>query len=508
MNKRFLLVFATASMMIAAHAQISRLGQGVEYKGEVSEVGASGTYAPLWLSSNRQGLSSVENNSGYLRGAIVRKTETDSLHHWKFGYGIDAAVAYNYTSKIVVQQLYAEVQYRFLRLSVGSKERFMPLKNDELSMGGMTFSDNARPIPQVRVEIPDWWNISRHARFVWFKGHAAYGMQTDGNWQQDFVGGVDSEKLFAKRLMYHSKAGYFKFGNEERFPLSFNLGLEMVCQFGGNIWNLTQRGGQDGTFENPVKANSGLRAMFDAFIPGGSDANDGSQFSNVAGNQLGSWNLGFEWNPGDWKVRAYMDHYFEDHSQMFIQYGWKDALIGLEAQLPKNKVLDGIVYEYMNTTDQSGPVYHDNTDVLGSQISGNDNYYNHHVYGAYQHWGQVLGNPMIVSPLYNTGDYAGVLRIYDNRIKAHHIGLSGKPCDDFNWRLLLTHQASLGTYYNPHDKLAATHVLAEGTYTPHTLRNWAFTLGLGTTTGSLYDNSYGAMLKVTKTGVFQKRGKK
>ena len=50
------------------HAQTadSILTYRVEASGNVS----NGTYAPLWLTSNRYGLSSVEPNSGYVRAGI------------------------------------------------------------------------------------------------------------------------------------------------------------------------------------------------------------------------------------------------------------------------------------------------------------------------------------------------------------------------------------------------------------------------------------------------------
>ena len=53
---------------------IKRMLRGVEYSAELSGTAGTGDYAPLWLHSNRHGLSSIESNSGYLRGGVFRNT--------------------------------------------------------------------------------------------------------------------------------------------------------------------------------------------------------------------------------------------------------------------------------------------------------------------------------------------------------------------------------------------------------------------------------------------------
>lgn len=504
--QRILILSTALTAWTAAQAQISHLGEGVEYKVEASETGATEEIAPLWLTANRYGLSSTENNSGYLRAAIERKSENDSARNWRFGYGADLVLPYNYTSSWVVQQLYGEVQFHKFRVSLGSKERQQDFKNDALSTGGMTLSNNARPIPQLRAELTDWWYFTgRRHHILAFKGHAAYGMQTDGDWQERFVGGEESKHIFAKNILYHSKAGYFKLGDERRFPLTGMFGLEMVAQFSGEVWNLRDRGGTGNEdFESHQVMSHGLRDFIDAFIPGGSDVNDGA-YANVAGNQLGSWMFSIDWNTPQWGVRAYLDHFFEDHSMMFFQYGWKDNLFGLEARLPKNPYVSNVVLEFNGTTDQSGSIYHDITQELPTGIYGRDIYYSHHIYGAYQHWGQVQGNPLIVSPIYNADHN---LYIYHNRIKAFHIGLDGSPCPDLHWRALYTYQHSLGAYDRFVEDNHAHHFLAEVSLRPHQLNGWSFGLGLASTTGSLLGNTYGLQTTITKSGIIGRRNKK
>ena len=60
------------------------------------------------------------------------------------------------------------------------------------------------------------------------RGHISYGMMTDGNFQQDYVGGGDAH--YAKNVLLHTKAGYIRLGNKDKFPLVFEGGLEWATQ--------------------------------------------------------------------------------------------------------------------------------------------------------------------------------------------------------------------------------------------------------------------------------------
>ena len=110
------------------------LGDGLEYRLETSG-SFSNEKTPLWLNANKYGLSSLEKQNGYLRGCLLRPLATDNAHHWGIGYGVDVVVPYHFTSKLVVQQAFAEVRWLHGVLSVGAKEYPMELKNQTLSSG-------------------------------------------------------------------------------------------------------------------------------------------------------------------------------------------------------------------------------------------------------------------------------------------------------------------------------------------------------------------------------------
>lgn len=510
MKKNLLFVWCFLMGGLLINAQ-NRLVEDLEYSVSAQTAASTSKDAPFWFTANRYGSASAKQYSASLRASLMRPIEHDSLRRWRLGYGLDLIGGYGLQGKFNVQQAFVDVQYKNARLSFGSKERPVEFRNNELSSGGMTFSNNAVPIPQVRFELPRWWNISGKSRMVFIKGHIAYGMCTDGRWQERNNGG-DTRFLYAKNTLYHSKAGYIKIGNEERFPLVASGGLEMASQFGGTVYNMTGYGGAisvdgDHTYgygsRNVMPHNA--KAFLDAFIPGGADPNDGD-YSNVGGNQLGSWQLNLGWYAKNWSVKAYMEHFFEDHSMMFWQYVWKDNLLGLEVNLPANRFVSSAVFEYIGTMDQSGSIYHDKTANLPIGLYGRDNYYLHHLYGGYQHWGFLQGNPLLISPLYNDN---GLLEPLASRQRSFHAGLSGDPHPDLHWRMLFTHVRGLGSYVRPSGNPEhGTFFLAEVSYKPHQLKDWQFMLSVGTNAGQMLKTSQGVMLTVSKCGLLNRSNKK
>lgn len=476
-------------------AQLSRLGEDIQYGGSLRGSFGGGDNAPFWFTSNRYGLGPVGDNTVQARAYIKRDAEADSILSWRLGYGADIAAGYGNQSEFNIQQAYVDVQWQMLRLSIGQKERPSELKNAELSTGGMTLGINARPVPQVRLEMPEFWTVPGTRGLFSFKAHIAYGMYTDNIWQRHWAEGTDN--IYTKNSLFHSKALFLRVGNERKFPLMLTGGLEMACQFGGRGYN--QVGYRGEVIEQGVKLGGNI---FKAFFPSGGDIND-DNFSNASGNHIGSWHLRLDWKDKRWSVAAYMDHLFEDHSQMFMQYGfWKDMLLGLEVNLPQNRYLSTVVYEHLGTMNQSGPIYHDATVENPVQISANDTYYKHHNYGAWQHGGFVMGNPLIPSPMYNgyLGN-PGMLSIYFSRVNAHHVGLKGNPSPYFSWRALYTYEKNLGTYDKPTmDPLKGHFLLLEATYAPKKLRGLSFTAAYGHNHGSLLGRSNGMMLTVAWDG--------
>lgn len=486
MTYRRVLLYIGISLYVCSPVQ-AQFTKGMNYSVETGISFSGGEHTPMWLTANKQGFSSIKKNNGYLRAGVFRSLEKNK--RFSYAFGIDVATAYNFTSSFIVQQAYVDLKYLCLGMTVGSKEYTSELKNSLLTSGALTYSGNARPIPQVRIGIPEYILIPGTKEFLYLKGHVAYGMFTDDNWQVDFAA---PNSKYTEHILYHSKALFIKLGNQKKFPLIFEGGLEMQAQFGGNAYHANGE---------TVNMPNGIKDFFKVFIPsaGGSNTPWGEQ-ANVYGNHIGSWNFSLSYQLKSWKFRAYYEHLFEDASQMFGEYGWKDCLTGVEITFPKNPIISSLVYEYLGTKDQSGPIFHDQTEVIPDQISAMDNYYNHYLYTGWQHWGMGIGNPLLVAPLYNKD---GDISFKSNRVKGHHLGFMGQPITDLQYRILLSYTRNWGTYFEPfYDIKDNINGLIEATYKPHQLKNWNFTLSLGFDTGDMLGKSFGGMITIKKTGLF------
>lgn len=489
------------------------LGKGLGYNVEMQSTFSDGR-TPLWMNANRHGLSSLETGNGYFRAGVFRPLRTDSARRWGIGYGVDLAVPYNFTSNFVVQQAFAEGRWLHGSLTVGSKQYPMELKNNRLSSGSQTLGINARPVPQVRLALPDYWTLPFGSGWIHLKGHIAYGRMTDDSWQHDFTG---KRSKYADDVLYHSKAGYLKIGNEDRFcPFSIELGLEMASSFGGTSYLPDGQGGM-----TAVKGKTGLGAYWKAFLPGGADAGE-TTYQNVEGNQVGSWLVRMNWDTEMWRMSIYADKYFEDHSAMFqldydgygegdewqvkkkhryLLYDFKDIMLGAEFRMKYDRWVNSVVFEYIYSKYQSGPIYHDHTSAVPDHIGGKDNFYNHGIYTGWQHWGQVIGNPLYRSPIYNSD---GTISVQDNRFMAFHLGIDGRPLERLTYRLLASWQEGLGTYDDPYDKKHHNvSFLVEGEYAfgGRLLEGWSVRGGYAMDFGRILGNNFGFQLTVAKTGL-------
>ena len=274
---------------------LTRSLRQIEYNIETQGSFANGD-TPLWLNANHYGLSSIKGNNGYLRAAISHNVKADSLNKWRIGYGLDLAAPINYTSHFIIQQLYADFEYKKIRLTIGAKQQPMLLKNTSLSSGSQTLGINARPIPCVRFEIPEYLNISGRGNWAAIRGHISYGMQTDGNFEADYVG-TNTSAHYAKNVLVHTKAGYLRLGNKQKFPLTFEGGIEMATQFGGTAYNVVT---WDGINTSPLKMTHKLKDFINATFGLGGDVTDGQGYANATGNTLGSWLARLSWQERNW----------------------------------------------------------------------------------------------------------------------------------------------------------------------------------------------------------------
>lgn len=474
--------------LTAAHA-LEPLEYEVEAMGSLS----SGENTPFWLTANRQGLGDVSKGYGFVRAAA--KMAAPERRRLTFGFGADLVGSWRSDAPFLVRELYGEMRYRDFILSVGPRTMAdtARLVNPRLSSGDLLFSGNALPIPEVRLAMPAYLNIPGLRGWLGFKAYISYGRFTDSGWQRSFSA-PDSRTGWTEDVLFHSKGLHLRIGPANA-PFRFEGGLEMAAQFGGRL----------------IKGDSvvasmgnGTKHFWKVLFPGsGDDSPVKGERTNILGNHVGEWSARLTWQPNarPFTLAAYYLHFFDDHSMMFFNHPWRDGLFGLELSIPGGRWITGAVYEFLSTTDQSGPVYWDHTPAVPEQVSGRDDYYNNFIYNAWQHWGLGIGNPLIIAPEYNSD---GVIAFQCNRIRSHHWAITGRPLPQLSYRILASYTRGWGTYKRPYyDVKTNLNLLLEATWSPSALPGWSASLALASDSGHLLGSSFGAALTLRKTGILK-----
>ncbi len=492
MIKRLFGILSLATLVSTTQAQ------NIEYRVETTGTYAGEDTPPTWHLSNRQGLSGNEAGFAYMRAGLAGDY-TLGNKGISLSWGADVVAGEGLTSTIYLQQAYADVNWKMFALSMGQKERWGELKNHRISSGGLVESGNARPVPQIRIEVPEYYDFFGTNGWFKIRGHLAYGWFSDGEWQKDWVNDGNAHTVGVR---YHSKAIFFKIGKKEKHPLSFEWGLQMTTQFGGTIYNFENVKGVNHT--NPTR----LTDYFKAFVPSSGDK-EYTDFdkANIAGNHLGSWHAAINWEQEEWSLRTYYEHLFDDHSQMFMEYGlWTEQLVGIELKLKDCKWIKNLAIEYFNLKNQSGPVYHDKTDKIPDQISCRDDNYNHKWYNGWFNYGMVMGSPLVTSPIYNENR---ILNCYNNRVEAFHIGIEGEPTEELSYRILFTHSNNWGTYKDPFTEIKTNNAgLVEIAYKPCKLKGWSVKASYAFDNGGLHGNNCrSGMFTICKSGIINLKKK-
>ena len=460
-------------------------------------VAFNGTNAPYYHIANRQGLSSISPNNGYLRAGVIKKTNQSK--RFDYGGAIDLVGAAGFSSPFIIQQAYAEVQFLCFDLMAGSKEYWGEMKNPSLSSGGMVWSGNARPIPQVRLGIFDFVEFPCTNGWLQVKLDMSYGRFTDDRYLRDEFGGWDKKKwAYTEDVFYHQKKVFFRSKESRNFIMT--VGAEFAAQFSGARHYYNGKTGEWEVDDLPLRAKD----FWTVFIPGKGDgeATDGDQ-AYYYGNHVGAWHAIAEYKfKNRSQLKGYFEWYYDDASGMGKLNGW-DGLWGLEYNFGKKGIVSDIVFEYLQTTNQGGPIHWNPDDNKGTYItdvnvSGADNYYNNYYYVGWAHWGKANGTPLLRSPEYNRDGYLSFLH---TRVKAFHLGVSGSFAPEWDYRLLASYRKSWGTPFIPILKpLYSTSAMVEVTYCPVKLKGWSFLASCAFDVGTLYDSNSGIALSIRKTG--------
>ncbi|MDR0799489.1 MAG: capsule assembly Wzi family protein [Dysgonamonadaceae bacterium] len=484
---------------------LNLLGQIKEtYKVETFGSAATGEHTPFWLVSQQWGVTALTAPNFYLRAGAFHEQTLNRDWSWQAGIDVVSGNDAPY-GNVWLQQIYGRVNWKSLRLDVGSREDYLSFLNPYLSSGDWINSNNSRPHPQIKGSIPDFLLVPYTKGNFFIKGDIALGAYLDGKWQEDRA--LPYSRSYTKNALSHNKAIYFRFGDmENRHKMQFTAGMIHAAQWGGTIYKYHMVNGQweYTATEEPRNLDNLLRVMI---AKEGGEGASGASKAYAAGSHWGGYILKYDYKLNtDDRISAYIHHFFDDGSGMAFE-NYRDNVLGLEFHSHKKNLLSGVVMEYIYSKQQTGPIHFnmemddEHRDKLISKGNGNDNYYNNTDYAqGNSYYGKSMGTPLLLSPEYNT-DHS--LEFKGNRISAFHLGVEGYLQPSLQYRALMTVGRNLGRYYLPfrsEQKGLASRL--ELIYNCPRWEGWTVRLTGGYDEGEFFGgNTFGGGLSISKQGV-------
>ena len=468
--------------------------------------------APYYISSNCGG--TITQQYSALAYASLRHN-IDKRERFSWGAGLAAWAGYassagyqrhvgdgqfevqkQHPARAWIQETYLSAKYRGIFAVAGQAYKSSPIVDGLLSSGDLVWSNNSRPPVGLRAGFIDFQNIPFTKGWLQIQGEFGYFRELDDKWLENHYNYYNHFITTGRWLHYKS----LHFRTKPSQPLVFTIGAQSACQFGG-----TAKYYKDGQLDHTVKMDADPKAFFRTFIAGSGGNSAGDSF--VEGNHLGTWDIALEYRRDDLgQLRAYTQWLWEDGSGIGKMNGF-DGLWGLEWHNLKYAcpLIESVVIEYIDFTNQSGPIHWTPNDHEGTPItshsSGADDYYNNYIYNGYQNRGMSIGSPFVKSPLYNLDGY---MRYRDNVLRGFHMAVAGQLGGSWSYRLKGSYRKAWGTPIIPRVGSADDFsMMAEVWFRPERgcfHGPWAFNAALAMDHGTLYGNNWGGLLGVTYTG--------
>ena len=386
---------------------------------------SSGNQMPFWSYANEYDLH--PRTSGYtalLQTGQPYDNSKDFTYHWEAS-GALRGDSFNWTA-FIPDQAYAGIKWKNLALDLGLKhpDRLYlaaspTLGSLSVTSGNIINSGNARSMPGYTLSL-------KPANFPWTKGHlqvaAAFG---------DYF--MTDARIEGRTLTHNTQLSLIGHIG----PVDITVGIDHWAQWKG-----------DG-FLNYLRVITGSSAGKDGTL---------SDRVNVIGNQLGAEKIAIAYNGKGYRIEFRHDIPYDDKSGMIFK-NFPDGVNTLCFSFDdKDRWVSDILYEFQYTMYQSGSIQDRDYDEQGRIIPwhpglnywGGDNYFNNGEFkNGWTHYGMTVGNPLFYPCGTRDRSWSRskpVPGVENNRLKSHHLGLSGKLSKKVPYRLMATYSLCYGTY--------------------------------------------------------------
>lgn len=492
---------ALSSLLLLSSVFVAYGDIKVEYQGCVTAQASSKSLSPYMLGSWNQGRY-AEGNGLWQEAGIVKPLNMEQRFDWSVGAGYLAGVGSSTDydrwdekrdawgtnaarrNAFRITQLFGELKYRAVYLTVGMKNSHSKIVDDHLSSGDVTRSNNATPIPGIGAGFLDFVDIPFTKGWLQINGEIMYGRMMDSKFKKrefNYYSGLEAVNLY-----YNYKRCYFRTDPDKNFHVT--VGMQAAALFGGASYKYL-----DGKLVSSNVRGFHLKDLIQAFFPreGGEEYYEGSH--------LGSWDFKatYRFRQGS-SIDAYFEWLWDDGSGIGKMNGW-DGLWGIRYDFGRKGLISKALVEYLDFTNQSGPIHFDPEDKPDNPLEGHaqgaDNYYNNDTYGAYTNYGMGIGTPFLVAPIYNRN---GMLKYLHNRARGFHAAIEGNPTDRLSYRLMVGYEVAGGNGWMPDfRKSHSTSAMLECKMLPiKKLPGFEVGVNVAFDKGSLRGDNFGARLQV------------
>jgi hypothetical protein len=350
-------------LLVVLIVSASLNAQKIEIIGEVSARGfvSSEEEIPFWMHTNSHGAVGTET-------VFSGEAGVKAIHNFSTSF-IEAGADFYYRDgvkdELQRRDLYVKFENNWLNIVAGAKATLEKLNGLSATNKNFLLSTNARPLPGLLIEAANPLKISNSLGIDW--GIGQYFLNDDRV--------VDNTLVHYKRLGLHWQV------NEKN---DVKATIKHYAQWGGTS---PDYGKQPVDFEE-------FTAVFVAKHTG--------DRVNAPGNHLGSYLLEYDLATNIGGFSFYHEHPFEDGSGTRLA-NFPDGVWGVFFRPEENILITAVLYEYIDTTDQS----------FYTGGSGQDSYFNHRVYkSGWTYDGLTIGLPFITPPV-------------NNSVRAHQFGITG-----------------------------------------------------------------------------------
>ncbi|MGB5943183.1 MAG: capsule assembly Wzi family protein [Leeuwenhoekiella sp.] len=376
---------------------------------------ASGENNPFWMYSNQKGRIDQQTDvNGLVASAYLWEINENSSLKFKGGLAYKNGL---YDDDFYVDELFASYRWKTIYAHLGVRHRDTHFQGISSVGGDVLWSNNARALPGLELGLSEPFKI-----FKWF-----YAQPKIAHYELN-------DTRFQEGAQVHFKSLYLDLRFSPKDILSGEL--KHYVQWGGfNPRNDTPGNQLPEGFTDFIKVFFGSR--------GGENATNSDQV-NVLGNHIGSYELKYRRLGETMTITAYHQSIFEDQSGRELN-NFPDGVWGILLEPKNNKLLSGIILEYVQTVSQSGRFI--SRDGSTGSFSGSDNYFIGNTYDSgWTYQDRIIGLPFIFKeedgyPFTNSRSYV------------YHLGATGQ-ISKLNYKLKLSYVENLGTYGRPIDEKA------------------------------------------------------